>query len=307
MNNEIIDLLKNVLQAEDILINEPMSKHTTFKIGGACDVFVTPRTIEQIKKVINICAENNVDYYVIGRGSNLLVSDKGYRGVIICIANNFDDIDIELSDDYGIVTAKAGAPLTKLSREIANKSLSGFEFASGIPGTLGGGVAMNAGAYGGEIKDCIVSATVLVDNKDVITLSKDELELGYRTSIIQKKGYIVLEAVFKFTKGDKEQIRAIIEDLSSRRKEKQPLEYPSAGSTFKRPEGYFAGKLIMDAGLRGYRVGDAMVSEKHCGFVVNVGTATANDVKKLIEDVKNKVNEKFNVVLEPEVRIIGEF
>ncbi len=304
MKENIKFQLQQIVGEKNIKENEPMSNHTTFRIGGMADYFVIPETKEQIQKVLLFCKENKIPYYIIGNGSNLLVGDKGFRGVIVQIDKTFDEI---IFVDETTVKAKAGVMLSKLASKIAEKSLTGFEFASGIPGTLGGAVYMNAGAYGGEIKDYIVSALVLDENNEIKTLTKDELELSYRSSIIQKKEYVVLEAVFRFEKGDKEAILAKMAQLNESRKEKQPLNYPSAGSTFKRPEGYFAGKLIMDAGLSGYNVGDAMVSNKHCGFVVNVGNATAKDVQTLMQNVDKIVYEKFGVHLEPEVRFLGEF
>ncbi len=283
------------------LQQEPLSNHTTFRIGGPALHYLIPETMEEVSEALDFARSNHYPFYVIGKGSNMLFSDEGYPGVIIEIGKGLEEIQI---DDDGVVTAQAGITLSSMASRLAKESLSGFAFASGIPGTLGGGITMNAGAYGGEIKDCIRSARVLTAEGNIKELSKDELELGYRTSIIQKESYIVLDAVFQFERGDKEAIQKEMRDLNQRRREKQPLEFPSAGSTFKRPQGYFAGKLIEDAGLRGYRVGGAQVSEKHCGFVINCGQATADDVKQVIHDVQQKVNEQFGVVLEPEVRII---
>lgn len=304
MKEDIKIQLEQIVGAESVKIDESMSRHTTFRIGGMADYFVTPKTIEQIMELIDFCKKEGIAYYLIGNGSNLLVGDKGFRGVIIQIDREFGEITFL---DEQTVKAEAGVMLSRLAAEVAEKSLTGFEFASGIPGTLGGAVYMNAGAYGGEIKDCIVSALVLDENNQMKTLTKEELELSYRNSIIAKKGYVVLEAVFRFEKGDKTAILEKMAELNEQRREKQPLNYPSAGSTFKRPEGHFAGKLIMDAGLRGYKVGGAMVSEKHCGFVVNAGECTAEDVRILMADVDRIVFEKFGVHLEPEVRFLGEF
>lgn len=295
---EIINEIEKLLGYENVLINEPMKNHTTFKIGGLCDVFVKPTTVEQVKEVVKLLQDNNINYYIVGNGSNLLVSDEGYRGVIINLFNNFSDITVK--DD--IITANAGALLGKIGHVALDNGLKGFEFATGIPGTLGGAVVMNAGAYGGEMKDVLVSATVLTKDGDIITLSNEELELSYRSSIIEKNGYIVLSADIKLSKGDKDEIKALISELATRRRDKQPLEYPSAGSTFKRPKDNFAGKLIMDAGLRGYSVGGAMVSEKHCGFVINKGNATCKDVIELTDNVKQKVKEQFGIELELEVK-----
>lgn len=304
MKEDIKIQLEQIVGVESIKTNEPMSKHTTFRIGGEADYFVMPKTSEQIKELLLFCKKAGINYYLIGNGSNLLVGDKGFRGLIIQIDKAFDEITWI---DENTVKAQAGVMLSRLASEIANRSLTGFEFASGIPGTLGGAVYMNAGAYGGEIKDCIVSALVLDEENQMKTLAKEELELSYRSSIVQKKDYVVLEAVFQFEKGDKDAIFAKMAELNEQRREKQPLNYPSAGSTFKRPEGHFAGKLIMDAGLGGFKTGAAMVSEKHCGFVVNTGGATASDVRKLMEDVDRIVFEQFGVHLEPEVRFLGEF
>lgn len=301
--NDIDQKLKVILSEENIVRNEPLAKHTTFKIGGPAEYFVTPKNQDQLRLVIRACMESNVPYYIIGKGSNLLVGDRGYKGVIIQIYKNFNWIRI----DNNIVTAGAGVMLSRLATEAAEHGLSGLEGVAGIPGTLGGAVTMNAGAYGYEIKDHIVSATVLNQQGEMFTLNKEELQLAYRTSIVQKNSYIVLEATFELSFGKREDILEEIAVFNRKRVEKQPLEYPSAGSTFKRPEGYYAGKLIMDSGLRGYRVGDIMVSEKHCGFVVNVGNGTASEVRQLIEEVQRIVYEKNQVMLEPEVRFLGEF
>lgn len=297
-----------VLKEEQIKRKEMLSKHTTFRIGGPADYFLAPDSMEQVQAIIQLCNQQQIPFYVLGNGSNMLVSDEGYEGVILHIGSGFDWWRNETKEDGMVeITAGCGIMLTKLAKEVASLSLEGFEFAGGIPGTLGGAVTMNAGAYGGEIKDCILSAKVLTKTGEVRVLSKEELALSYRTSVIQKEEYIVVEATFAFSKGDKSEIVKKMEQFNEQRREKQPLQYPSAGSTFKRPEGYFAGKLIQDAGLRGYRVGDLMVSEKHCGFVVNVGNGTAKEAKQLIEDVKRIVYERFQVMLEPEVRFLGRF
>jgi len=324
----MLSKLNQILTKDCIKANEELAQYTTFRIGGPADYMVSPTKVEDIKKVILLCQEEKVPYYVIGKGSNLLVGDKGFRGVIIKISDNFtgiqmvskdseeynqiirinEDLELDSKDtSFHIMKAKAGISLAQMATEVLNHSLTGFEFASGIPGTLGGAVAMNAGAYGGEIKDCILTATVMDQEGNIEILGRNELELGYRTSIVQTKGLIVLEATFGFYLGEKEEINGLMKELNQKRRDKQPLEYPSAGSTFKRPVGYYAGKLIMDSGLRGYRVGGAMVSEKHCGFVINSEHATAQDVLSLIRDVQRIVDEKFQVKMEPEVRIIGEF
>ena len=290
--------------AEDrVLEQEPRARHTTFRIGGPADYFVELESIDEVKVAVRICQEENLPWFVLGRGSNLLVSDQGYRGVILSIYKGFQKVEI----DGEILTVQAGTLLTTLSGKALDASLAGMEFASGIPGTVGGAVVMNAGAYGGEMKDIVRQVTVLDQEGIVRTLTGEEMQFGYRTSLAKKKGYIVLETVLELQHGQKEEIRERMQGLKAKRIAKQPLEYPSAGSTFKRPEGYFAGKLIMDAGLRGAHVGDAQVSEKHCGFVVNTGHATAADVRELMRQIQEKVQEQFGVRLEPEVRFLGEF
>lgn len=289
------------LGEENVKIDEPMKKHTSFRVGGPVDVLVTPETFEQVREVIDLAKKNNVPYFVIGNGSNLLVKDGGVRGAIVKLCK-LDKVSV--TDE--VITAQGGVLLSKVSSLAAKNSLTGFEFASGIPGSIGGALTMNAGAYNGEISQVIESALVIDKNGDMIRLSKEDLELGYRMSSIMKHGYTVLEAVLKLQKGDSEKIYGRIEDLGRRRREKQPLEYPSAGSTFKRPEGYFAAKLIEDSGLKGVYVGGAEVSQKHSGFIINKGNATAKDILNLIEIVQNTVKEKFNVDLHTEVMIIGE-
>ena len=303
MNQSFYDKLNNVIGKDSILIDEPMSRHTTFRVGGPADFFVTPKAKEEVRDVIRICKEAGMPYYIIGNGSNLLVSDAGYRGVIVQIYKEMNEVKVE----GDLVKAQAGALLSGIAAKALGAELSGFEFASGIPGTIGGACVMNAGAYGGEIKDVLIDATVLTAEGELKTVTRDELDLSYRHSLVPEKGYIVLSARFRLTPKPKDEIKLYMAELRAKRVEKQPLEYPSAGSTFKRPEGYFAGKLIMDAGLRGYSVGDAQVSEKHCGFVVNKGEATAADVLTLIKDVQETVLKQFGVKLEPEVKMIGEF
>ena len=280
-----------------------MNKHTTFRVGGPADYFVCAQTVTEVQAVVALCKKVEVPYYILGNGSNLLVGDNGYRGVILQIAKEMNAIDIEGT----VVRAQAGALLSRIGNRVLEAGLTGFEFASGIPGTLGGAVVMNAGAYGGELKDVLEDVTVLDQDGNIKVLSKEQLALGYRTSIIAEKKYIVLEASMQLKKGEKDQIKAYMEELRDRRVSKQPLEYPSAGSTFKRPEGYFAGKLIQDAGLRGLQVGGAQVSEKHCGFVINKDGATAADIVELMNQVIEKVYQTFGVTLEPEVKRLGEF
>ena len=303
MKQEIKNRFCELLGNGRVLTDEPMSKHTTFRIGGPADYFLAPACAEELSQILDICRQEGLEFFILGNGSNLLVSDEGYRGVIIQMYRNYNRIQVEGS----IIRAGAGALLSAVSAAARDASLTGFEFAGGIPGTLGGAVVMNAGAYGGEMKDVLKEATVMTAQGEVRTIPAEKLELGYRTSIVKKEGYIVLEAVISLKPGDQHEIRALMRDLADRRISKQPLEYPSAGSTFKRPEGYFAGKLIMDAGLRGYQVGGAMVSEKHCGFVINANGATASEVWALMNDVKDKVKEKFGVTLEPEVKLLGNF
>lgn len=280
---------------------EPLCDHTTFRIGGPARYYAVPANAEQVRESISFAGERELPYITIGKGSNILFSDDGYPGVVIEIGRGMERV--EASEPRRIV-AEAGVGLGALAAAAAKQSLCGLEFAGGIPGTLGGAVTMNAGAYGGEIKDCIVEATVLDRDGNVRVLDRDQLELGYRSSIVQREGHIVLEAVFELGEGDRDEILSHMRELNARRREKQPLEYASAGSTFKRPEGHFAGKLIEDAGLRGYRIGDAQVSEKHCGFVVNRGNATATDVMRLIEEVQERVFDVFGIRLETEVKII---
>lgn len=303
MTDRISRRFCEIVGENKVLEQEPMARHTTFRIGGPADYFVELGSIEQIRAAIQVCREENLPWFVLGRGSNLLVSDKGYRGVILSIYKDFQKTEIQGET----VTVQAGVLLTTLSGKVLDASLTGLEFASGIPGTIGGAVVMNAGAYGGEMKDIVRKVTVLDQDGEVRTLTCGEMQFGYRTSLAKKKGYIVLGAELTLKQGEKEKIRGEMQALKAKRIEKQPLEFPSAGSTFKRPEGYFAGKLIMDTGLRGFQVGGAQISEKHCGFVVNTGDATAEDVKNLIEEVQKRVREKFGVTLEPEVKFLGEF
>ena len=303
MNQKVIEKFWNLLGKDRVLVDEPMKRHTTFRIGGPADFFLLPSTVDEVRGILEICREEELPYFILGNGSNLLVSDKGYRGVIIQLYRNFSNISVEGNE----ICASSGALLSQIAAAARNASLTGFEFAGGIPGTLGGAVFMNAGAYGGELKDGLKEAVVMTEQGEILTLPVEKLDMGYRTSRIKKAGYLVLEARLVLEQGDMDKIRDITKDLTEKRVSKQPLEYPSAGSTFKRPEGYFAGKLIMDAGLRGYQVGDAQVSEKHCGFVINKGNATAADVLTLIENVREKVQEQFGVTLEPEVKFLGEF
>lgn len=304
MEGDILSSISEIIDEKRILRNEPMKKHTTFRIGGPADVLVKPATITEIEQVLQCCEEQAVPYYVVGNGSNLLVGDEGIRGVVLQLGNDFSEVEV-CEDDT--IWVQAGCMLSKVANLAATHALTGMEFAAGIPGTIGGAVMMNAGAYGGEMKDIIECVTLLTPDREVLILPQDQMEFGYRESIVSKENYIVLEAKLRLQKGEPEAIEAKMKEYSEARRSKQPLEYPSAGSTFKRPEGYYAGKLIMDAGLAGYRVGDAQVSEKHCGFVINCGQATAKDVTAVMNDVIHRVAEAYQVELEPEVRKIGEF
>lgn len=300
MNKSLENRLKLIAGDSNVRCDEPMSSHCTFRTGGTAKYYVIPDEYKKVRDVLRLCVEENIPYYVIGNGSNLLVQDDGFDGVIIEIDSALAKIEINGNE----IVAKAGAKLSKIAVKALNESLTGFEFAHGIPGNLGGAVTMNAGAYGGEMKDVLKWVKVLDNNGEMKTLKAEELELGYRTSIIVKEKMIVLEACIELHEGNRDEIEMHMKELMAKRKEKQPLEYPSAGSTFKRPEGYFAGKLIQEAGLKGYRVGGAMVSEKHSGFVINYDNATATDIINLMKDVRKKVYEEFQVTLEPEVKIL---
>lgn len=303
MNQEIKKMFCELLGRNHVLTDEPMKQHTTFKIGGPADYFLLPETGEEVGEIIKICRKTDTPYFILGNGSNLLVGDGGYRGAVIQVYRNMSAVTVEGTT----ITAQAGALLSAVAAAAKNASLTGFEFAGGIPGTVGGAAVMNAGAYGGEMKDVLVEVTVMDAEGKIFAIPAEKLELGYRTSVIKKAGYIVLEAKIRLKEGDQEAIRERMKELTIQRTTKQPLEYPSAGSTFKRPEGYFAGKLVMDSGLRGYQVGGARISEKHCGFVINAGDATAKDVRTLMDNVRDIVYEKYGVTLEPEVKFLGEF
>lgn len=302
---EIVKKLIDINGEEQIRMHEPMSRHTTFRIGGPAKVFVSPNNIEKIIKTINLLRKENTEYFILGNGSNLLVADEGYEGIVVS-TENLKNVNIEKEQgEMTYIYAESGVMLSRAAILASESSLTGFEFAGGIPGTIGGAVSMNAGAYGGEIKDIIVSADVLINDGTVVKLTNEELKLSYRNSIVQKENLIVLSAEFALKKGRKSEILAKMKDYSERRRDKQPLEYASAGSTFKRPEGYFAAKLIDDAGLRGYREGNVMVSEKHCGFVINLGEGTCEEAKSVIKHVKEEVQKQFGVTLEMEVRKLG--
>ena len=302
MNDQFLTELQNVMGGSGIFMEEPMKKHTTFRVGGPADVLVQPDETA-LAAILALCRQYHVPYSFIGNGSNLLVGDKGIRGVVIEMTDPMGNIEV----DGTKITAQAGAMLSKIANTAASNGLGGMEFAAGIPGSVGGAVVMNAGAYGGEMKDIIEKVYVLDENGAQLELGRDALDFGYRHSCIPEKKYIVTKVVLELVPRNEAEIRSEMKELNEKRAEKQPLQYPSAGSTFKRPEGYFAGKLIMDAGLCGYQVGGAQVSEKHCGFVINKGDATAADICQLMQDVSDKVQAQFGVVLEPEVKMIGEF
>lgn len=301
--DEIYNSIISIVPKDRVLLNEPMDRHTTFKVGGNAKAYIQITDENELSEMIAHLNRIGEQYFIKGNGSNLLVGDKGYDGVVLEIGSKYNDVLI----DGNIITAKAGALMSSIAKMAYERGLTGMEFASGIPGTIGGGIVMNAGAYDGELKDIVKTVKVMGTDGETYVLDNKDMEFGYRTSIIKKRPFTVVEVVLELASGDRNLIKARMDELALKRKEKQPLEYPSAGSTFKRPEGYFAGKLIMDAGLRGYSVGGAQVSEKHCGFVINRGNATAEDVYELIKDVTDRVYDKFNVKLEPEVIFLGDF
>lgn len=297
------EYIRKIIPEERLLFQEPMSRHTTFRVGGEAECIVMVETQEELSQLVPYLSRTGQEYFILGNGSNLLVGDKGYQGVILRLGKRMQGIGV--NGNY--IVAGAGALLSQVSAAARNAGLSGLEFAAGIPGTIGGAIVMNAGAYDGEMKQIVKMVRVMNKEGEILTLDNDTMEFGYRTSIIRNRPFIVLGVVLELTQGKKEQIGERMEELMERRKSKQPLEYPSAGSTFKRPEGYYAGKLIMDAGLRGYRIGGAQVSEKHCGFVINAGGATAADIKEVIEEVQERVKDRFHIRLEPEVIFLGDF
>ena len=310
MQQQTIETLRQALQESALPFaqQEPLASHTTFQIGGPAVFWCTPKNADQLRRTLALCRANGVRTYLLGNGSNTLFADEGYDGAVIDLRGlNFGPTAEPQPDGSTRLTASAGLTLGRLCAAAQQQGLAGLAFACGIPGTIGGAVYMNAGAYGGEMKDVLTEVTVMDEEGEIVTLPADKLELGYRTSIIKTAGYIVLEAKLQLKEGNPEVIRETMKDLTIRRTTKQPLEYPSAGSTFKRPEGYFAGKLIMDSGLAGYQVGGAQVSEKHCGFVINAGGATARDVRTLMDNVRDIVYKKYGVTLEPEVKFLGDF
>lgn len=300
--NKVYNDFLNIVGEENVLIDEPMKKHITFRVGGPADILVKPKNEEQLKNILEYIKKEELPYIVIGNGSNLLVKDGGIRGVVVEISDNYNDFNI----DGNKLEIQAGALLSKIGSAALKAELKGFEFASGIPGSFGGALAMNAGAYGGEIKDIVKTVKVMDLDGNILELKNEDMKFGYRKSIIVEKGYIALSAVVELEKGNYDEIKSTMDDLKERRTSKQPLNFASAGSTFKRPEGYFAGKLIQDSGLKGLSIGDAQVSEKHSGFVINKGNATAKQLLDLIFAIKSTVNAKFGVMLEEEVKIIGE-
>lgn len=297
------DYIQTLIPEERILFHENMKDYTTFRVGGEAECLILVQREEELAKLIYYLNQIEQDYFILGNGSNLLVGDKGYQGVVLKLDGPMEQITVEGTR----IIAKAGALLSRVAVTAREHGLTGLEFAAGIPGSIGGGVVMNAGAYEGEMKQVVEAVRVMDSAGQVTTLDNDTMEFGYRTSIIRNRPYIVLEVVLGLAPGNREQIAARMEELMQLRKSKQPLGYPSAGSTFKRPEGHYAGKLIMDAGLRGFRIGGAQVSEKHCGFVINAGQATAADIREVIEEVQERVKEKFHVALEPEVVFLGDF
>jgi len=297
------DYIRTIVPEERLLFHEPMSRHTTFRVGGEAECMAVVETKEELSQLVSYLGRIEQDYFVLGNGSNLLVGDKGYRGIILKLGPKLSAVGVEKNH----IAAGAGVLLSKVAAVARDAGLSGLEFAAGIPGSMGGAIVMNAGAYGGEMKQVVQMVRVMDKEGEILTLDNDTMEFGYRTSIIRDRPFIVLGVVLKLTPGNKEEISAKMEELMKQRKSKQPLEYPSAGSTFKRPEGYYAGKLIMDAGLRGYRIGGAQVSEKHCGFVINAGGASAADIREVIEEVQERVKDRFHVRLEPEVIFLGDF
>lgn len=303
MSKALIEYLESVVPAENILLEEPMHRHTTFRVGGPAEVFVTVGNKEQLEKIIKYLNLVERPYFILGNGSNLLVGDKGYRGVIIRLGGDFNRLTVEGT----LLTAGASVLLSAAARAAMENGLAGMEFASGIPGSVGGGVKMNAGAYDGEMRNIVESVQVMYKDGSILDLDNETMEFGYRNSVIKNRPYVVLQVSMRLREGSREAVLARMNELTARRKEKQPLEYASAGSTFKRPEGNFAGKLIMDSGMRGARIGGAQVSEKHCGFVINDGTAVAADIAELIQEVIETVKEKFGVTLEPEVILLGDF
>ena len=303
MSTSMYDFIKSVISQDRILFQEPMSRHTTFRVGGEAACMLLIHSEEELCKLIPYFKLIGQEYFILGNGSNLLVGDKGYQGIVLKLDKGMQEIQVEDTR----IRVKAGALLSQTANLARDHGLTGMEFAAGIPGSIGGAVVMNAGAYEGEMKQIVESVRAMNTDGEILTLDNDTMEFGYRTSVIRNRPFVVLEAVLTLQKGDVQAITARMEELAQLRRSKQPLEYASAGSTFKRPEGYFAGKLIMDAGMRGYRIGGAQVADKHCGFIVDTGKATAADIKEVIEEVQARVKQRFHVDLEPEVVFLGDF
>lgn len=303
VSTSVYDYIEHIVPRERILFAEPMSRHTTFRVGGEAECLVLIEHEEEILRLVPYFNQVEQDYFILGNGSNLLVGDKGYRGVVLKIGNGMKEITVQGNR----ICVQAGALLSKTAAAARDAGLTGLEFAAGIPGSVGGGIVMNAGAYDGEMKQITESVRVMDNEGKILVLDNDAMEFGYRTSVIKNRPFIVLEVVLSLQTGEKEAIQAKMDELMAKRQSKQPLNYPSAGSTFKRPTGYYAGKLIMDSGMRGYSIGGAQVSDKHCGFIINKGNATASDIKEVIEEVQEKVKERCQVSLEPEIVFLGDF
>lgn len=303
LKKELIQKISQYIPKERILVQEPMKLHTTFRVGGPAALYIELTSEQEFRDILTLLDTEEEDYFTVGNGSNLLISDTGYDGIILHPAKAFSDVRVEGER----LVCESGATLAAIARVALENELTGFEFAAGIPGSLGGAIVMNAGAYDGEMKQVVESVRMVTPKGEIVTKSCEEMLFSYRHSILKEESYVVLSVTIKLKKGDKQQIKARMDELAAKRREKQPLEYPSAGSTFKRPEGYFAAKLIQDAGLRGFQVGGAQVSEKHCGFVINKDNATAQDVCELMKKVQEQVQEKFGVMLEPEVIRLGDF
>lgn len=301
-NNLFLSKLKAQIESSNILIDYPLSEYTTFKVGGTADFFIMPSHVDEVKRIILLCKKYNFNYFIMGKGSNLIVKDNGFRGVIINTSKNLNGFSIK----DNIILAKCGISLPKLANEAYKNSLSGLEFATGIPGTLGGAVVINAGAYISHMKDVIIETKYITLEGNIETINNKEHEFEYRNSIFKRNKGTVIESKIKLKKGKKEDIKALMDDFNRRRKEKQPINMPCAGSIFKRPTNNYAGKLIEEAGLIGYNIGDAYISDKHCGFIVNHGSATAKDIILLIKYIQDQVNQKFSIKLDTEVEIIGE-
>ncbi|MDR2043168.1 MAG: UDP-N-acetylmuramate dehydrogenase [Clostridium sp.] len=303
ISGTVTEILKGFVPEKNILFQEPLGKHTTFRIGGSADCFIEIESKEQLKRLQRYFYQLEIPFFVLGNGSNLLVGDRGFRGVVLHIGNAMGAVTVRGRR----VTAQAGALLSRVAKEACEHGLTGFEFAAGIPGTIGGGIVMNAGAYGGECGRAVALVEVLDQEGNTLELDHPSMEFGYRTSSIKNQPFIVTQVTLELEHADPAGIRSRMEELAAKRRQKQPLEYPSAGSVFKRPEGHYAGELIMNAGLRGFQTGGARVSDKHCGFIINTGNATAADVVDVIREVQERVKEKFYVELETEILLLGDF